>query len=160
MEITDILFQPVDFKTFNFEALKDFLNVDGLVSFLFDSDHYAIFKSFIDRVENHFLLLIHAFMATITHFLYFIRVGPVKILNERREHFCNAQPAYGSDEFLQLVNYEPLSIVYCSHWFNNSLVALEKLWIAPYVLFKFILDKFNQFMGTRFASHTAEVVSF
>ena len=94
-------------------------------------------------------------MATITHFLYIFRVGPVKFLNERRENFCNGMPSYGSDEFLYLANDEPMAIVYCSNWFNHGLVAIEKLWIAPYVVFQYLSDKFTHFILTRFASHQA-----
>ena len=135
MEFTDILFQPVDLETFNFQALSDFFNLDSLVKFLTTEDNYKVFKSFVDHIENSFLMIVHTVLSIITHFLYVFRVGPVKYLNEHRKEFCLAQPAYGSEEFLHLIDQAPLAVVYCSSWFNHGLVAIEKLWIAPYVIF-------------------------
>ena len=156
MEITDILFQPVDLEAFNFQALADFFDFDALTQFLSADANYRAFKSFVDRLENSLLLAVHTLMATVTHLLYFFRVGPVKYLNEHRQQFCRAQPSYGSDAFLQLLDHAPLSIVYCSQWFNNGLLAVEKLWIAPYVIFQFLTDKFTRFIGERFATRQSE----
>ena len=112
----------------------------AIADFFYSDEHYQVFSHWLDKVENHLLMFAHNIMQIITQVLYFIRMKPTLLLNHNRAEFCTALPAYGTDEFRQLLDHHPLRIVYCSQWMSNRIMFLENIFTAPYRLFKYLYD--------------------